>query len=210
VTLRVAAALSLLLGMTAFLGYLHILGEGPIVPREARHMRAMKERRDAPAAPEPFTFAAAESLPRHRPLAEYAPLERRGVILEGYIQFMLRSGDGDTHLGVTERAVPEPGTEGPYVTAEITPEWYRGSRRWRYERLLETFLPDGGGTVAHWSRPPRRVRLTGWLLYDFQYDPPLPPGASLSGARLTGWEIHPVTRIEVWDDARGGFVEVPR
>jgi hypothetical protein len=29
-------------------------------------------------------------------------------------------------------------------------------------------------------------------------------------SRVTGWEIHPVTRIEIWDDARAAFVEYGR
>jgi hypothetical protein len=72
------------------------------------------------------------------------------------------------------------------------------------------------------------VRLSGWLLYDFQYDgvhrsadplrwmwnrfglkrPYRPDGPVSIWPRLSGWEIHPVTRIEVWDDARGGYGEV--
>ena len=28
--------------------------------------------------------------------------------------------------------------------------------------------------------------------------------------RLTMWEIHPVTRIEVRDDSLGAYVEIPR
>jgi len=211
VTLRVTAALSLLLGLTALLAYLHVLGEGPMVSREARHLRAMKERRDAPAAPAPITFAAMESLPHQRPLAEYAPLERRSVVIEGYVQYVLRSVDGDTHFEVTADLPAPGGISNPYVTAELTPEWYRGSSRWRYEKLLETILPNGGGNVTAWGHDPRRVRLTGWLLYDFQYDPVRDPERRAPGAtRLTGWEVHPVTRIEVWDDAHGGFVEVPR
>jgi hypothetical protein len=59
------------------------------------------------------------------------------------------------------------------------------------------------------------VRISGWLLYDFEYDAPYRTQrhALISGARstrLTGWEIHPVTRIEVWDDSTRDFVEIPR
>ncbi len=28
--------------------------------------------------------------------------------------------------------------------------------------------------------------------------------------RESGWELHPVTKIEIWDDARGAYVEVRR
>lgn len=59
----------------------------------------------------------------------------------------------------------------------------------------------------------RRARLTGWLLDDFWNDPDRfpwsiwPHGAA---RRLSGWEIHPVTRIELWDDSLRRYVELAR
>ena len=66
-----------------------------------------------------------------------------------------------------------------------------------------------------WPGGPPRVRISGWLMYDFQYDAPfLPQKAPIlpgpAHRRLTGWEIHPVTRIEIWDEARKDFVDYPR
>ena len=221
-TLRIAAALTLVLGAVALLGFLHLLGEGPFATREARHLRAMKDRTDAPASAMPVGFAAIESLPGHRPLAEYAPLERRGVAIEGYVQYMLRATDGDIHLELQERLPPPGSSDHSYVTAEITPRWTRGHRGWRYERLLQVFLPDNGGNVTTWGRAPRRVRITGWLLYDWQYDASLPLGRGTARdrraseheaagrRRVSAWEVHPVTRIEAWDDSLAAFVEVAR
>jgi len=62
--------------------------------------------------------------------------------------------------------------------------------------------------VTAWDGGPRRVRLTGWLTYDFPYEgahnrPGFPP-------RIASWEIHPVTRIELWDDTLAAFVDYPR
>lgn len=210
-TLKIAAVLSLALGLTAFAGFLKVLGEGPFDAPEARHLRAMKVRSFAPEDPAPMSFGAIDSLPSHHPLAEYASIERRGVVLEGYVQYMLRSTDGDTHLELTEHVPPPGSTSNLYVTAEITPEWYAGASEWRYERLLSTFRPESGGNVTGWGHDPRRVRITGWLLYDFQYDPVGPAGARPATAlRISGWEVHPVTKIEVWDEARAAFAGTPR
>jgi len=221
-TLRVAAALTLVLGAVGLFGYLHVLGMGPMQSPEARHLRAMKDRIEAPADATPVGFAAIESLPGHRSLADYAPLERRGVAIEGYVQYMLRATDGDIHLELEERLPPPGSRDHSYVTAEITPRWTRDHPGWRYERLLSTFLPDNGGNVTTWGRAPRRVRLTGWLLYDWQYDPGLLPGrgpapdnrarddGSARRRRVSAWELHPVTRIEAWDDSLAAFVEVAR
>jgi hypothetical protein len=210
VTLRIAAALTLALGIAALLGFFHLLGEGLFVRAEARHMRAMKDRREAPRAVESMAVAAFESLPYRRPLAEYAALERRGVVLEGYVKHMLRAADGDMHIEFT--AIPPEGQGSiPYVTAEITPQWHRPARRWSFESLRAAFRSASGGDLTRWGQPARRVRLTGWLMYDYQFESRRP---DLTRApreqRESGWELHPVTRIEIWDDARAAFVEVPR
>jgi hypothetical protein len=208
VTLRVAAALTLALGIAALLGFFQLLGKGPFAAPEARHMRAMKDRRVAPAEVVPMALAAFATLPYRRPLAEYAPLERRGVVLEGYVKHMLRAEDGDMHL---EFSADPPAGGMPYVTAEITPQWHRGHPHWSFPDLRAAFRSASGGEVTRWDQPARRVRLTGWLLYDYQFEP---RRADLSRApreqRESGWELHPVTKIEIWDDARGAYVEVRR
>jgi hypothetical protein len=203
--MRIAALLSLLMGATGLLGYFTIAGEGPLASREARHLRAMKNRRTGPDAAAPITFAELGALPHFRPMSEYAPLEGRGVTLEGYVQGMLHSSDGDIHLEVAQ-AQRIPGWPSYlYATAEIPARWRSGSTRWQYERLAATFRPVGSG-IHRWDQPARRVRLTGWLLYDFQYDAP----RTSSAGRLTGWEVHPVTGIEVWDESAGRYVAYAR
>ena len=209
-TLRIAATLVLVLGITGLMGFLHLLGEGPFAKPEARHMRAMKDRRVAPQETAPVSLALFDSLPYRRPLAEYEPFERRGVVVEGYVKHMLRAADGDIHLEVTA-TLPEPGAPLLYATAEITPQWHRGAKRWEYESLRAAFRTGSTGGVTRWQDPPRRVRLTGWLMYDFQFETRR-PDLTLPAfeQRESGWELHPVTKIEIWDDARAAYVEVPR
>jgi hypothetical protein len=210
VTLRIAAAVALLLGAAALLGFLRLLGEGPFVSLESRHLRDMKERPDPPTRVEPFSIADMVALPHRESVADYSAIERRGVVLEGYVQRMIHASDGDVHLEVVPHALAPGEADTAYVSAEITPRWRRDSANWSYERLLETFRPNFGGPSA-WRGGTRRVRLTGWLLYDWQYDtPPRARPTERSQERLTGWEIHPVTGIEVWDDARARYVEYAR
>jgi hypothetical protein len=219
VILRVAAALALVIAGLAVLGYLHLVGRGPGIAPALRHLRAMKQRTAAPGALAPFTFADFARLPHGAPLAAYAPLERRGVSLEGYVSGMLRSSDGDIHLEVAAEPHRFGDHDLPYVTAEITPEVRTSRAPWRFEALRQAFRPVDRPAF---DRPTAKVRISGWLLYDLQYDG-LPDTSDVLRAawdrmhpgrhgfarrhsiapRLTGWEIHPVTDIELWDDSLG-------
>jgi hypothetical protein len=46
-----------------------------------------------------------------------------------------------------------------------------------------------------------QVRISGWLMYDFQHVP------EIGTERATVWEVHPITRIEV-TDGKGGWTDV--
>lgn len=211
-TPRLLATLSLVLGVGVFLASLWRANEGPFVSAPGRHLHAMKERRDAPATFTAYTFDSFAALPHMGPLAEYAQLERRGVSLVGYARWLTNSTDGDYHLDLTPVPSPLGDTRIMPVTAEITSWWRRGSRRWRWERLAAELRPHEWG-VPDWPRPPRLVRISGWLMYDFEYDAPYghprqPVFAyGTQSRRLTGWEVHPVTGIELWDDSLHRFVE---
>jgi hypothetical protein len=167
----------------------------------------MKDRTTAPAAYDDVTLAAFQALPRRRPLAEYAPLEARAVRMEGWVQRQLRAADGDIHLELAPGTRVPGGPDTLYVTAEVTPGWQRRFAGWDYAGLLAAFRPNAGDATTY-EQGPRRVRLGGWLLYDFQHDPPDAGAAPAAGAvRASGWEIHPVTSIEVWDEADGVWRE---
>lgn len=203
--LRFTAALMLLAGLGAFSIYLHMLGEFPTASVAARHLREMKDRATSPDTAYAITYDAITALPRNLPLEEYSGMEMRAVTLEGYVQRMARATDNDFHLELVPvtRLPGEPLIR--YVTAEITPQWRVGSERWRWPRLVELFRPSFGG-VTMWEGGTRRVRITGLLLYDYEYE-----GSPSEGpVRLASWELHPVTRIERWDDSLAAFVEYPR
>ena len=204
--LRIAAIVMLVAGLGALSAYLDMMGRLPTASAAERHLRQMKDRTAMPAAASPASPESIAALPKRAPLARYATLERRAVILDGYVQRMLRAPDNDFHLEV----VPQPRQPGdpnlPYVTAEITPAWRHDSMRWSFARLVEAFHPNLGG-VTPWQGGTRRTRLTGWLLYDYEYE----GTPNVYGApRLSSWELHPVSRIELWNDSLAAFVEYPR
>jgi hypothetical protein len=209
VILRIAAALSLLLGGAGLVGFLFLIGKGPMAPAAARHLRAMKNRITAPDSLADVAFADFTALPHQAPLAEVAALERRGVRLEGYVQRMQISSDGDIHLEIATGPDAPDWPRAVYVTGEITQRWWRGSRTWTYDQLVATLRPMIGGATP-WDGGARRVRISGWLLYDYQYDLPHDTPRAPWQMRETGWEIHPVTGIERWDDSLAAFAEYRR
>lgn len=203
--LRIAAALTLIAGLGTLLTYLQLMGRLPTASAAERHLRAMKDRTAVPATADSISQAAIEALPRDLPLLAYAPRERRAVSLDGYVQRMLRAADDDLHLEIAP--IPRMPGDGNvrYVTGEITPQWRRGSGGWSYERLAAMFRPTVGAVTA-WDSGTRRVRITGWLLYDYEYE-----GAPAYGPpRVSSWELHPVTRIEQWSDSLHAFAEIAR
>lgn len=206
--LRLAAALSLLLGAAGLMAYLNIMGYGPLAGAASRHLRAMKDRTAAPESVAAVTLADFIALPHRVPLATYASIERRGVTTEGYVQRMMRAMDDDYHLEVAPTPRASDGPDTTYLTAEITPVWRVDSKRWSYGSLEVAFRPNHGG-ITPWDEGPRRVRVSGWLLYDYQYDAaPTEAQRRTVAPRISGWEIHPVTRIELWDESLGRFVDL--
>ncbi len=209
-TFRSLAALVLTSGAALLAAMLAMLGLAPGVPLEARHLRDMKNRLDTPARYEALSFTAHGALPSGVSVAEYSAYERRTVTMEGYVQRMLIAGDGDLHLELNGALASGRERDSAYVTCEITPGFRRDSRTWRFEPLAEVFRPRHG-TATAWETGPTRVRVSGYLLYDFQYARLPSPWSLEHGApRLNGWEIHPVTRIERWDEALLAYREVLR
>ncbi len=209
---RLVAATSALVGIAALAVFLDVVGRTPWASLEARHLREMKDRDEAPEKVDAVVTGDLLALPPHLSVAEYSGIERRAVSLECRVRYMQRASDGDIHL---ECKSLDP-ADSLYVTAEITPVW-RGrpaaggfdSPGWGYDRLAAIFHPRVR-YPAPWPAPGPRVRITGWLLYDeggnvierFLHVPRRP--------RPTDWEIHPVTKIERWDDRLASWVEVRR
>lgn len=196
-------------GAALFVG-LTLLGRAPGLPEPTRHLRTMKDRLEPPGDVRDVNMAYFLALPHQGPFDERVRLERQGVRMEGWVQRVLLSGDGDLHLELAEHRRTSLDRDTSYVVAEITPQWRRNRVSWAYDSLLVAFRPNHGGP-ARWAPGPRRVRLTGWLLYDHPHDKPVSKWTLAVGAgRTTGWEMHPVTAIELWDDSSATWQALAR
>lgn len=208
--LRSSAVLVFAAGAVALVAGLALLGRAPAMPEPTRHLRAMKDRRDPPQRVTDVTMEDLVALPHQPAMSERSALESRGVRMQGWVQRMVLSGDGDLHLELVQNRRRLGERDTAYIVAEVTPPWRERSRGWSYESLLVAFRPNQGGRSA-WPAGPRHVRLSGWLNYDHPYDRPVSTWLQQFGApRRTGWEMHPVTRIEAWDDAAQAWRELRR
>jgi hypothetical protein len=125
--------------------------------------------------------------------------ERRAAIVVGYVRdvevggvesvnCLARTPDHrDTHIELVPG--PEDGGQLPLIV-EVTPAWRRiaASRgsNWSTDSLRSLLLG-------------RRVRVTGWLLFDMEHRRQAEntaPGR-VGNWRATAWELHPVTEVEV-------------
>lgn len=197
-------------GAAVLVGGLALLGRAPGLSAETRHLRAMKDRVDSPPTLRDMTMNDFAALPHQPPFAERAALERQGVRMAGWVQRILLSGDGDVHVELAEHRRTRLDRDSVYIVCEISNRWRNMRKSWVYDSLLVAFRPNRGGATA-WEAGPRRVRLSGWLLYDHPYDTPRSKWLMTHGpARRTGWEIHPVTGIELWDDRTQEWVGLTR
>lgn len=78
---------------------------------------------------------------------------------------------------------------GKSAIVEVTPRWRAVNPTWTAQNLQAL-------ATSH-----ARVRITGWLLYDQEHW-----NMISSGQRGTLWEIHPITRIQVWYN--GGWLDL--
>ena len=189
---------------------LALLGRAPGLSPELKHLRRMKDRTQPPPSVRDMRMNDFAALPHQASFAVRQQLERQGVRMTGWVQRIQLSGDGDVHLELAESRRTRLDRDTVYVVCEI-PTWWRSVRKsWQYDSLLVAFRPNRGGATA-WEAGPRRVRISGWLLYDHPYDKAINSWLLQNGsARRTGWEIHPVTGIELWDDSTQAWMELAR
>lgn len=190
-------------------GALLLASCGILLPQHG-YLLGVKNRTEVPAEYEPLTFAQFLALPALQLGYEDGDWEAvrahsaRAVSMEGYIAEVRRVRDGwnygklpwegDVHLHLRDQPQPQCFPDGPrggQVVTEVTPHFQPPKTDWSFEAL--------------WDLCQRqvRVRLSGWLLHDFPH---------LDGVgrwRASAWEIHPVTKIEVWDSERRAWHVLP-
>ncbi len=127
-------------------------------------------------------------------LAAIAPFEGIAVRTTGYlVAFKPQSGgsgegtnchfsaatDTDTHLALVEDVGD---AEKSAIVIEYTPRFLTAHPKWKR------------ATLAPWLNADSPVRISGWLMLDPDHR------NHLQRFRSTLWEIHPITRTDVWQD----------
>lgn len=123
--------------------------------------------------------------------AEIELEEKRAVQVVGYLIASKREGpessnchldqDRDYHLWLTNSPDDD---KSAAIVVEITPRVAVHHANW-------------ASTIGALAKNNRRVRITGWLLFDQEHP------EQVGKTRATRWEIHPVTKIEVWSKPGG-------
>jgi hypothetical protein len=160
-----------------------------------------KNRTDVPASLHEVTFAAIASLPfptdQPKTLAKWSPaalaairpFQGVAVSVTGFVDKVKVEGAESTNCGWTGstevdwhiplvKAAGDP--ESAAVVVETTPRVRKDHAKWTTAALKP------------WVGANSPVRISGWLLLD-------PEHMNMIGKyRSTLWEVHPITRIEVW------------
>lgn len=116
--------------------------------------------------------------------------ESMGVRVTGYLLRARESGNKsangyidslrDYHLWIADKPTAERRTT---MLAEVAPRWKVVYPEWSinaFKRLADQKA---------------KVRVTGWLLWDPEH------GSDVQNSRGTSWEVHPLTKFEVWSDS---------
>lgn len=127
--------------------------------------------------------------------------QKRAATIEGYILLVKDGGPEtvncggqrpyDTHMDVV--ASKGVTADGSAVIVEVTPQWRKVVAQSGGDWSTKTLKPELVG---------KRVRVTGWLLWDWRHQGVATNTgkAATKKERATVWEIHPITKIEVFED----------
>jgi hypothetical protein len=168
------------------------------------------------------TLDYAKGAPRSRmdwtsaQLATIRPVEGASIAVEGYLYKVkvesssanATSGgestnchahlanDVDWHMPLTANLGDG---EDVAVIVETTPRVRKDHPQWTTTRLRPWTAHVGSKDNASYNQ--QKVRISGWLMLDPEHQDMIN-----SGLRSTLWEIHPITKIEVWDN--GAWVDL--
>jgi uncharacterized protein YraI len=180
-----------------------------------------KNRTDAPASYHAVTWAAINTLDYAKgakksrmdwspaQLATITPFEGAAISVEGYLYKVkvecssvnAKSGgestncharlanDVDWHMPLTANVGEG---EDVAIIVETTPRVRRQHLQWNTARLKQWVSHIGNTPNASYNQ--QKVRISGWLMLDPEHQDMIN-----HGLRSTLWEIHPITKIEVWD-----------
>lgn len=170
-------------------------------------LNELKNRSGQPSSRGPTTIAEILQLPYSTQVGRMNPrsvwteqnlslvnrYETTGVEVEGYLRKVKREGMehcnceradlNDFHMWIIANPADSPDKS---VVVEATPRWRGSNPNWNLTVLQHM--------VAQHSR----VRITGWMMFDQEHPEQLHATAQQPIIRGTLWEIHPVTKIEVF------------
>jgi hypothetical protein len=81
------------------------------------------------------------------------------------------------------------------IIVETTPRVRREHASWTTARLKPWTSHVGSHANPNYNR--QKVRISGWLMLDPEHQDMID-----GGLRSTLWEVHPITKIEVWDSGQ--------
>ena len=141
-----------------------------------RYLTEQKNRFEISTHYEPLTFAdflALPAIPAHYSTSDWDTVRQqtqRAVSLEGYIAELIQARDGttygrppdqgDLHVHLRDVRPSQCGLAGPrggQIVTEITPHFQPPKTKWSSEALVDL------------CRRQVRVRISGWLLHDYQH-----------------------------------------
>ncbi len=164
---------------------------------------------------------ALKSLPKNvrtlpagdQPITYLQGLESKSVMSEGYLAMVKRSAEEttnctsstrkDLHVELLAADAGDPKNQRyKVVVTEVTPWFGENHTSWA-ETDLGQYASYKGGYNGNMLRPPTKVRIYGWLFFDNAHA----DAHSVGNWRGTAWEIHPITRIEVWENGNWKTIE---
>jgi len=128
--------------------------------------------------------------------------ESQAVVLEAFLAMAKDGGQEgtncnsatrkDVHMEIVDTDAEDPkSNRGRHVITEVTPWFGQAMSAWS-KTNIGTYASYVDGYSGNMHGPPTKIRVYGWLFYDEAH------AGSLGQWRGTAWEIHPITRIEVF------------
>jgi uncharacterized protein YraI len=102
------------------------------------------------------------------------------------------ANDVDWHMPLTAN---DGEAQSVAIIVETTPRLRQKHPNWTTARLKPWTAHNGNQTNAAYNH--QKVRISGWLMLDPEHQDMID-----EGLRSTLWEIHPITKIEVWDGSQ--------
>jgi len=140
-------------------------------------------------------------------------MESQPVVVEAYLAMAKNGGKETTNCNSKDRTDIHVETDGTdagdpkeardqVVVAEMTPWFIEKNSSWTLDTVKQyaAYRPGYSGTMQH---PSTKVRIYGWLFFDNWHS----GDGSIGTWRGTAWEIHPITRIEVWENGAWKVIE---